>query len=325
MTREVLLLAGLAALSGCALVLGFEEHEPFPEGGGGAGASGTGGGSSSGGAGPSAGGGGAGGEGAGGVDVLLIPDPSTDSVGMYSPVDGTYLGDFIPPITGTEPYTFQTPHEAIQGPDGRIYVSDQLTDSIVRFEPDGSFESIFADATDGLDNVRGMDFRNDILFASHSPIAGTKAIVTFNLSGTRLADFIPDIDAFDIFFTPANTALVANIEDPDDIRLYDVDGTNYQSLLSIDFPQQIQPLPDGDFVVAAWTDVVQFTIAGTVVRSITGLSSCSGVYPLEDGQWLISSDDGVQSINPFSMQVVDTKRVGSSYLKIEKVNLPALP
>ena len=107
-----------------------------------------------------------------------------------------------------------------------------------------------------------------------------------------------------------------------DVRLYDVDGTSFTELLEINFPQQIQQLPNGNYVVAAWTDVVEFQIDGTVVRQIGDLSSCSGVYPTGDGQWLITSADGVQSMNPFSGQVIDTKRVGASFLKIELVRLP---
>jgi hypothetical protein len=312
------------SVSACALVLGFEDHQPFPDDGGGAGGTG---GAGAGGTGGDATGG-AGGTGGQGVDVLLITDPSTDSVGMYSPLDGTYLGDFVPPPTGAEPYDLSTPNNAIQGPDGRIYVSDQLADVILRFEADGTFESIFTEKADwpGVDNVRGMQFRDDVLFASVSPPSNgmeVPAVAQFDLAGNYLGNFVEvGINPFDVLFTSAGTMLLANIEDPDDVRLYDVDGTAFSELIEINFPQQIQPLDDGTYVVAAWTDVVQIQIDGTVVRTIAGLSSCSGIYPLDDGQWLISSDAGVQSINPFSQQVIDTKRVGTSFLKIERVTLP---
>lgn len=308
------------SLGACALVLGFEDHEPFPTGQGGASTGGNGGGTDP-------GGGGSGGGGIDGVDVLLIPESSMDSVGMYDPMDGTYLGDFLPPPTGAEPYELTTPNNAIQGPDGRIYLSDQITDAIVRFEPDGTFESIFASSVTygGIDNVRGMQFRGNELFASVSPGAAefNDAVARFDIDGNYLGNFVEDSsDPFDVLFTSAGTMMVANIADPDDIRLYDVDGTSYMDLLDINFPQQIQPLADGSYVTAAWTEVTQFTIDGTVVRSIVGLTSCSGVYPLDDGQWLITSDDGVQSINPFSMMVIDTKRVGTAFRKIERVTLP---
>jgi hypothetical protein len=128
-----------------------------------------------------------------------------------------------------------------------------------------------------------------------------------------------------VLFLPNRTMMLANLEDPDDVRLYDVDGSSHTSLLALHFPQQIQPLPNGNFVVAGWSEVHEFEIDGTVVRSISTLTSASGVYPLDDGQWLISSDDGVQAINPFSQEVVQTARVGTAFLKIERVTLPELP
>lgn len=324
---QPLALAALAlTTAACGLVLGFEDHEPFPDDGGG----GNTGGSGPGGAG-GAGAMGGGGAGPSGIDVLLITDPSSDSVGVYDPMDGTYLGDFVPPPTGAEPYELGTPNNAIQGPDGRIYVSDQIRDVVLRFEADGTFESIWADTITypGLDNVRGMQFRGEQLFVSVSPGSSTeqpKAVALFDIDGNYLGNFVETttgaFNPFDVLFTAAGTMLMANIQDPDDIRLYDVDGSSFEELIDINFPQQIQPLADGTYVVAAWTEVTQFTIDGTVVRSLTDLSSCSGVFPLDDGQWLITSNDGVQSINPFSMQVIDTKRVGSSFLKIERVTLP---
>lgn len=318
--------AALLLQGACAAVLGFEDHEPYPTtatsttgsgGGGGSTTTATGTGGSSGGA------GGAGG--AAGVDVLLIPDLGEDSVGMYSPEDGTYLGDFIPPGTGTEPYDLESPNCAAQGPDGRIYVSDQVADAIVRFEPDGTFESIFADATDGLDNVRGIDFRDAELFASVSP-STQPFVARFDLEGNRLADFVADSsNPFDLLFLPNRTMLLADIEEPDNVRLYDVDATSYAELFSINFPQQIQPLPNGNFVVAGWSEAHEFEIDGTIVRTITDLDSSSGIYPLDNGQWLLSSDAGVQAINPFSQEVIQTARVGTSFMKIERVTLTELP
>jgi hypothetical protein len=316
----------IALTGGCALVLGFEDHEPYPEGEGGAGAggAGTGGVVTTGGAGgttttTTGGMGGVGGE--PGTAVLLIADRGEDSVGIYSVEDGTYLGDFVPPVTGTEPYTFSSPNSAVQGPDGRIYVADQIEDHIVCFEADGTFHSIFADASDGLDNVRGLDFRDDILFASVSPAAGA-FVARFDSSGNRQADFVADAsDPFDVLVLPGGTVMMADIEDPDNVRLYDVDASSFSELLTIDFPQQIQPLGNGNYGVAAWTEVVEMEPDGDVVRTIT-VDQGRGIYPLENGNWLVSSTAGVEAINPFSKEVIQTPRVGSGFTKIERVVLP---
>lgn len=323
-----LFIGGMAtvALAGCGLVLGFEDHEPFPEGPGGAGGEGPGG---DGGTTTSIGGmggdGGIGGLGGGGgeptVTVLLIPDRGEDAVGMYSIVDGTYLGDFVPPVTGSEPYTFSSPNNAMQGPDGRIYISDQIEDHIVCFEADGTFVNIFADAGDGLDNVRGIDFRNDELFASVSP-GGGAFVARFSANGTRLADFVMDSsDPFDVLVLPGGTVMMADITAPDNVRLYDVDASSFQELTQIDFPQHIQPLQNGNFAVAGWTEVVEIEPDGDIVNTIT-VSQGRGVYPLEDGNWLIASNAGLEAINPFSKEIIRTARVGSGFTKIERAVLP---
>ena len=340
-TRAFLLGGSLLALLGtgaCALVLGFEDHEPFPEpAGGSAGAAASGGLGGQGGTGGQAGAsggqggvgavGGSGGEGgeggAGTVAVLLIPDAAENSVGMYDPSDGHYLGDFIPPYAGTEPYELLTPHSAVQGPDGLIYLSDQLADAIYRFAGDASFVDLFADASDGLDNVRGIDFRDDELFVSVSPGSVAPFVARFDLNGNRQADFVADSsDPFDVHFLPNGTMLLANIEAPSDVRLYDVNGGSYDALFAIDFPQQLQSLSNGNHLAAGWVQAQEFGIDGTIIRTVAGLDAASGIWGLDSGNWLIVSDDGVQVVNPFSQQVVATQRVGMAFMKIERAQLP---
>ena len=117
---------------------------------------------------------------------LLIPDSTSDMVGMYSPVDGTYLGDMfeVPQIYGSS----STPINAVPGPDGYIYVSDQVQDAVFRFDMDGNFFDVFADNTDGLNNVRGIDFRDGLLYVT----SGDDYVAVFDAPHNRLADFIND-------------------------------------------------------------------------------------------------------------------------------------
>ncbi len=322
MIARVAITALLLGGGGCALVLGFEDHEPYPSDGGGGDAPVGGMGGAPGGEGGTAGDGGMGGLGGEpGVAVLLIPDRSEDSVGIYDITDGTYIRDFVPPLDGSEPFSFGTPNGVAQGPDGRIFVSDQLEDHIVAFQPDGTFDRIFADQSDGLDNVRGIDFRDGQLFASVSPSAGA-FVARFDEVGNRLADFVSDAsDPFDILFLPGGTMMMADITTPDNVRIYDVDASSFSVLTTIEFPQQIQPLDNGNYIAAGWTEAIEFEADGDVVRTLT-ISTGRGIYPLEGGNWLISSDDGVQAINPFSEEIVQNARVGSGFTKIERVVLP---
>ena len=310
-----------AATAGCALVFGFEDHEPFPsdtqQGGmGGSGASGG-----RGGAMDMGGMGGDGGVPVEMVEVLLIPDRTEDAVGMYSPTDGAYIRDLVPPLTGNEPYALTTPQSAAQGPDGLIYLTDQIDDLVVRFNQDGSFESIVADASDGLDNVRGIDFRDGLLYVSNAP-AAAPAVLTFDLQGNRLADHVTgNISPFDVLFLSNGTMMMADLV-LDAVLLFDVDGGAGQTIFVINFPQQVHTLQNGNFVVAADDEIVEFEIDGDRVRSVAMMGLNRGVIELDNGHWLVAHN-GIDVFNPFSGEIVSTSRVGGSYSKVERAMLPA--
>ena len=313
--KRIAAIALLTQALGCALILGFEDHEPFPEGGGG----GEGGG-------PSAGGGPQGGEGGTpGTPVLLIPDRGTNAIGLYDPDDGHYLADLIVSPASGDPFMFDSPNDAVMGPDGRIYVSDQLADCIFTFDEAGTFLGLFADASDGLDNVRGIDFRDGELFASVSPSAMPPFVARFDLQGNRLADFVNDgADPFDVTFLQNGTMLMANLTLPENVRLYDVNGGSFVELLPIEFPQQISLLPGGTLVIAGWTELIEAEQNGDIVRSVI-VDIGRGIHGLANGQWLVTSEAGVQVIDPVQLRVAQTVRVGTGFTKIEPAVLSSLP
>ena len=67
-------------------------------------------------------------------DVLLIPNSTDDWVGMYDPFDGDYLGIFV-----EDSIHFSTPLCAIEGPDGNIYISDQIGDGVFVYDRQGTY------------------------------------------------------------------------------------------------------------------------------------------------------------------------------------------
>ena len=242
-------------------------------------------------------------------DVLLIPNSSDNSIGMYSPVDGTFLGWFI------EAYApFYTPICAIAGPDDKIYISDQFEDAIFVFDRQGNYVQTYADGTDGLNNIRGIDFRDGHLFVT----SGDDYIAEFDGPHSRLPDFVNDgSDPFDILFLEDGRALVADIQgSTDNVRLYGADGVLEQQLFSIDFPEQIQfdlPSAVGDYLNASFTgdQISDFHIDGTIVLS-TPWDSGRGVYRLENGNYLATSSAGVFEIDPSSGAEIEQENTGSS-------------
>ncbi len=240
--------------------------------------------------------------------VLLIPNSTDDSVGMYDPVDGTFLGFFITYYAG-----FGTPICAIKGPDGNIYVSDQTADAVFVFDTTGTYISTYADASDGLNNIRGIDFRGDRLYVT----SGDDYVAEFSGPHNRVGDFINDgSDSFDIYFLDDGRALLADIQgSSDNVRLYNVDGTFSGVVINVDFPEQIQmDLEEpGAFLNASFSDnqITDFDLDGTI-HETTPLTYGRGVYRLENGNLLATNSTGVFEIDPGSGSIIEQQSSGSA-------------
>lgn len=221
---------------------------------------------------------------------LLIPESSNDTVGMYDPYDGTYLGDLIDGAG-----LFSTPINAVLGPDGNIYVSDQVADSVFRYDAQGNYIDTFVS---GYNNIRGIDFRGDHLFVT----SGDDYVAEFDSAGNFVGNFIEDgSDPFDIFFLDDGRSLLANIQGTDDdIRLYDADGMGFSSLFAISFPEQIQYMPStGHYLNASFSDdfITEFDLDGNIYNQWF-FNGGRGVYELGNGQLMVTAGDGIWSLNP---------------------------
>jgi len=244
--------------------------------------------------------------------ILLITDSTSDTVCMFDPYDGTYLGDFctIPPIHGT----YLTPVNAIPGPDGNIYVSDQVQDAVFVFNSTGTFLYEYANDTDGLNNVRGIAFRGTHLFVT----SGDDYVAEFDGPHSRLPDFINDgSEPFDIFFLDDGRALLSDIYgSTDNVRLYYANGTLDTVLFQINFPQQIMndTILPGSYLNAGFSggQITDFDLDGTIVQT-TPFSSGRGVYRLGNENLLLTDGDGVWEIEPGTGSVVGQKKGGSSH------------
>lgn len=241
------------------------------------------------------------------IDVLLIPQSDDDFIAMHDPETGDLIGIFIPSFD-----QFQTPVCAIEGPDENIYISDQVSDAVFIFDREGNYVETYADAGDGLNNIRGIDFRDGHLFVT----SGDDYVAEFDSAHSRLADFINDgTDSFDILFLEDGSALLANIQgSTDDIRLYNADGTLRNQLFAIDFPEQIQvddDTPDGFINAAFSADLITFFDTTTVLDSIVW-DGGRGVYRLGNGNILATNSDGVFELDPVTGETIEQKSEGSS-------------
>ena len=242
--------------------------------------------------------------------VLLIPDSTTDTVGVFDTYDGTYKGDIITDNPG-----FSTPINAVMADNGDIYVSDQVADSIFVFDSNGNYLYTYADATDGLNNIRGMDFRGGHVFVT----SGDDYVAEFDGPHSRLPDFIPvseGVDSFDILFLADGSCLIADIQGSlDNIRYYDAAGVFQYELFKVDFPEQVSfdLTAPGEYLTAVFTgdSLTDFDLAGTIYDS-TFFNSARGVYRLGNGNYLATAGDGVWEVEPVTGTLIENKFVGSS-------------
>lgn len=241
------------------------------------------------------------------ADVLLIPESIDDYVGIYDPETGDFLGYFIPSFE-----QFQTPLCAIAGPDNNIYISDQVSDAVFIFDRDGNYIDTYADGSDGLNNIRGIAFRDGHLFVT----SGDDYVAEFDGPHSRLDDFINDgSDSFDILFLDDGRALLSDIQGTsNNVRLYDADGNFVQQIFLIDFPEQLQTDSEqpGEYLNASFSDnvICDFTLDNSYNFQIPW-SSGRGIYRLGNGNLLATNGSGVFELDPSTGGIISQKNTGS--------------
>jgi len=246
--------------------------------------------------------------------VLLIPNSNDpEAVFMFDPYDGDSLGVLI-----SDTDRLATPQCAIKGPDGNIYLSDQVGARGVHvYDTSGTFLYTYCDTSDGLNNVRGIDFRNDTLFVT----SGDDYVAMFDAPHNRLPNFISGgMNPYDIHFLEDGRALISNILG-DNISLYNADGTFAQIVISTDFPEQTtyDDLAPGDFLTTAFSDrdIKDFDLDGTIHQTTSLSDYGRGVYRLGNGYLLSAFNDGLFVFDPNSGTVVDTIMVDGGFHMIE--------
>ena len=252
-------------------------------------------------------------------NFLLIPESTNDTVGLYDPHDGTYLGDLIADFAD-----FATPLNAILGPEENVYVSDQVGDAVFVFDQGGNFLFTYADSADGINNIRGIAFRDDHLFVT----SGDDYVAEFDGPHSRLNDFINDgSDPYDILFLSDGTCILADTGPAPGVKQYDAVGAFVDEIFPMDFPEQVQEdsvLP-GAYLNAAFTGMVvtDFDVDGNIHQTTPLSSAGRGVFRLGNGNLLVTSVDGVHEVEPVTGLVIETENTGSARY-IEQVKLNAL-
>ena len=258
------------------------------------------------------------------VEVFLIPNRTTKSVDMFDPQDGTFLGSLIFGYG-----LLFSPFNAIVGPGGYIYVADHLQGTIYRYDPFGRFIDTYADKSDGLDNIYGMDIRNGHVFVITNDF-GPYNVAEFDGPHNRLPDFIHGLlQAHDILFLPDGGLLLSwGLKSPD-IRRYDSNGNYMGTLFTLSSAQpawQIRndPLLPGSFLcLVPFSLIYDFELDGTISEMTPNWAEF-GIARLGNGNLLDTSKNGVYEREPGTGNFVEEENTGWYYY-IEKAVIQKPP
>lgn len=258
------------------------------------------------------------------LEFLVVPDSSNDILVTFDPFDGSLINSSFATIgSGTPKHALQVGNE--------IWVSNQLTDQIDRFDFNGS---LISSISGGLDNIKGMEVVGNeawVTNAGSNNDAPGDAIVKIDIASASLTGFTPtDGTLFDVV-NYQGQVLGTNI-DSEDLEFFDAAG-NFASVFhasdgvsGIDFPQQAFARADGGLLVAGFSSpsgVYAYDAAGNDLGIIAGLDSgARGVYELGNGNIMWTNGGGVWVTNPDTGQTLNVYDGGSSQY-IDLVVIPA--
>lgn len=248
---------------------------------------------------------------------LMVPESSNDQVMLFSGVDGSLINaNYIDltTSTGTAP---GTPIEAVVAPNGEIWVSDQLADTIFRFDSSGTY---LGESAAALDNVRGFEIAFGSVWVANAGTNGGapgQALVQLDMNLDFVAAF-PGVgspfDAKTFTLGGVNGMLVSDITD-DILHFFDPanPGTptafiDSDGVSSFDFPEQVNldqstgniritslVTPNGIFEFDAITGVELDYVDTSTLFGNGGLRAA---YELGNGNILYTNGSGVHVYDP---------------------------
>lgn len=236
------------------------------------------------------------------AQFLVVPDSLGDTIMSFDPFDGSLINQTFIVDAGGTPYDFGTPKDAILV-GNEIWVSDQISDAIFRFDLSGSYLSTISG---GLDNIRGMAYANGTVYVSNSGTnngAPGDALVRYAPDGTFLGSN-PVGDPFDVLDLGDSIA-VSNIAG-DDIDRFDYNVNFIETIVnsdgasSIDFPQQLALNGVGNILAAGFSapaGIYEFDLEGNTINYYADTAE-RGVYELGNGNLLFTDGSGVHILDP---------------------------
>lgn len=255
-----------------------------------------------------------------GDSLYLVCESSNDRVMAFDAGTGDLVDENLIPRHTTND-TIYTPIEALYSSvRNSILISDQVKDVVQEFDTAGIYLGPFApkggQATDTLDNVRGIDFHpNGNLLVSTAGGANSDAIVEFDMMGNFVRNFIvPNASIVDSPFdvlTRSGDILIPALTN-EVIARYDFSGNFLDYFATnIDFPEQIAELSNGEIAVANFGTInsgVQIypDSGGSYTQLLNGVTGVRGVAELDNGNIMTTNGAGIYEVDRTTGSLVRT-------------------
>ena len=232
------------------------------------------------------------------AQVLLMTNATSDTLVSIDPTNGAVINASLFPIANT------TMVSAIDV-NGEVWISEQLTDRITRYDINGTVLGVIGPtfAGGGLDNIRGMAFVNGTVYVSNSGTANGapgNAVVTFDPAGNFLSSWTTNTLATSPFAVMPfqGDLLVSGSSNANDIHRFDLAGAPigvFHNSTGISFAHQIAPASDGNVWCAGFTTggISKIDATTGLVLSSFPAAGARGVHELANGNVLWSNGSGL--------------------------------
>jgi hypothetical protein len=253
---------------------------------------------------------------------LMIPDITQDRVYIFNATNGDLIDTAFIPQSRPQ---LSTPKHALTHYNGKsVLIADQITDLVQMYNSNGTYNNYFAPVggvnNSILDNIRGIRYRaNNNLLVTVGGGTNQNTVQQFDTAGNNLGTFIPTTNLnspFDIVIRNSDM-LVSNSSGTNRISGFDLNG-NFTSYFyagsAFAFPQQMQTLPNGDVIVAAFSPpsgIAYLTSGGTYVKLMTGITGNRGVYLLGNGRYITTNGAGAHEVDSATGTLIRTIATGS--------------
>lgn len=233
------------------------------------------------------------------AQVVVTINSTSDTLAAFSPVDGSLVTASMFTLANT------TMVSAIEV-NGEIWISEQTTDRITRYDMTGTILGTIGPTFPGggFDNIRGIGFINGLVYVTNFSAANgatANSVVILDAAGNHISTFSVASQATNPFAVIGHQGdiLVTGFSNNLDVYRYTPLGTPvgvFHDSTTINPAHGLSPAIDGNVWCASFTDDWLCKLdatTGAILQQIAGGNTTRGVYQVANGNLLWTDGAGV--------------------------------